>query len=339
MSIEDSAATAEQMRADLADFFGKPVNGYPLAMDLIQAMHLGRARQDIADDRAAVKLHLDLVMKMSKNLDQAQVWVASSALSAAVTNHELITSSDGYLLENTDEAPAPVGVVHFPVPITDASDLPIHGLAWETEGTGEKLLLSVTALTRTPDLLGSLPALLVPNHQASTPYTPNAIVLAVPQISTSIQSYGHAPDWGAAPGSILVGLLLAFWDLRTAFEHDECTVKQKSGKGRKLRVKFRDVRVIREAATRFIGERLPAEHDHKWGEETLRWRVEARSSWRCPNPREHKAIIAAGGECPAVKVKVKAHVNGPKGRALDPRRVARISTISAKRGDDAASHL
>ncbi|MFZ3492218.1 hypothetical protein ACODT5_03075 [Streptomyces sp. 5.8] len=331
MSLEDSAATAEQMRADLADFFGKPINSYPLAMDLVQAMHLSRTSRDIAEDRAAVKLHLDLLTKMSKNLDEAQVWVASRALTAAVIEHELVTSSDGYLLENTDEAPAPVGVVYFPVPITDASDLPIHGLAWETEGAGAELLLSVTALTSTPDLHGILPELLVPNHQAATPYTPNAMVLAVPQISTSIQSYGHAPHWGAAPGSILVGLLLAFWDLRPAFEHDERTVRQKRGKGRKIRVKFRDVRVIREAATRYTGEHVPAGQDHKWGEETLRWEVEARWSWRCPNPREHKAIIAAGGECPAVKARVKAHVNGPKGRELDPRRAARISTISTKR--------
>lgn len=90
MSLEDSATTAEQMRADLADFFGKPINGYPLAMDLIQTMHLSRTSQDIAEDRAAVKLHLDLVTKMSKNLDEAQVWVASRALTAAVIDHELV---------------------------------------------------------------------------------------------------------------------------------------------------------------------------------------------------------------------------------------------------------
>jgi hypothetical protein len=156
------------------------------------------------------------------------------------------------------------------------------------------------------------------------------MVLAVPQVSTKIQSYGHHPHWGAPPASILVGLLLAFWSLRPAFEHDEQTVARKSGKGRKLRVKLRDVRVIREAATRYTGEHVPAEHDRRWADETLRWSVDARWSWRCPNPRDHRAIVEAGGICPKIKVRVKAHVNGPKGRDLDSRRTARISTISTR---------
>ncbi|MHC3392448.1 hypothetical protein [Streptomyces sp. A 4/2] len=330
MNIEHSAETAEQMRADLADFFGKPVRGLPVALDFIQAMHLSRTSKDIGDNRRAVELHRDWVLEMAKNLEQAQVWVASPSLTSAITDHELVTSPDGYLLENTDEAPAPVGVVHFPVPITAASELPIYGLAWESEGSGDQLQLSVTALTSTPDLYEALPPPLLPSHWARSPYAPNAMVLAVPQISTKIQGYGHHPHWGAAPASILVGLLLAFWSLRPAFEHDEQTVARKTGKGRKLRVKFRPVRVIREVATRFTGEHVPAEHDRRWADETLRWSVDARWSWRCSNPRDHKAIVEAGGTCPKIKVRVKAHVNGPKGRGLDTRRTARISTISTR---------
>ncbi|MFJ9574681.1 hypothetical protein [Streptomyces bacillaris] len=336
MSLEDSAVVAEQMRAGLADFFGRPIGGLPVALDFIQAMHLSRTSQDFADDREAIKLHLDRVTQMSKNLDQAQVWVATPTLTAAVADHELVTSSDGYLLENTDEAPAPVGVVFFPTPITDASDLPIHGLAWESAGSGAQLQLSVTALTSAPDLYDTLPPPLLPGQLATSPYAPNALVLAVPQISTTIQSYGHHPYWGAAPASVLVGLLLAFWDLRPAFEHDERTVTQKTGKGRKIRVKFRPVRVIRETATRHTGapdHADHAEHVHHWGEETQRWTVEERWSWRCPNPHRHKAIVDAGGSCPKVRVRVKEHVNGPRGRELDIRRTARISTISTKVGE------
>lgn len=332
MNAEDCAEAAERMRADLVDFFGKRVRGLPLAMDIIQAMHLSRTGQDIAEDRNAIKLHLDLVTKTAKNFDQdAQVWVASPALTSAVADHELVTSDDGYLLENTDEAPAPVGVVYFPVPITDASDLPIHGLAWETAGTGHHLQLSVIALTTTAALYEALPAALLPAHKTNTPYIPNALVLAVPQVSTAIQSYGHHPNWGAAPASVLVGLLLAFWDLRPAFEHDERTVTQKTGgNSRKLRVKFRPVRVVREAATRHIGEPVPDEHDHRWAQETQRWKVEERWSWRCPNPHRHKEIVDAGGNCPKIRVTVKEHVNGPKGRAVDARRTVRTSTISTK---------
>ncbi|MFF2378400.1 hypothetical protein ACFVUW_28825 [Streptomyces xiamenensis] len=330
MSIEENAEAAEQMRADLADFFGRRIGGLPLALDFIRDMHLSRASQDIAEDRNVLKFHLDRIRTIAKNLDQAQVWVTSPALTSAIADHELVTSSDGYLLANTDEAPAPVGVVYFPTPITDASDLPIHGLAWESAGSGEQIQLSVIALTSTTDLYGFLPPLLLPEHKTTAPHTPNTMVLAVPQVSTTIQSYGHHPDWGAAPASVLVGLLLAFWDLRPAFEHDERTVRRKTGKGRKIRVKFRPVRVIREAATRYSGEPLPAEHGQQWGEETLRWTVEERWSWRCPNPHQHKAIVEAGGTCPKVRVRVKEHVNGPKDRPLDTRRAVRMNTISAK---------
>ncbi|MER8120654.1 hypothetical protein [Streptomyces sp. NPDC094031] len=329
-SLDDLAVTAEQMRADLADFLGRRANGASAAVDLLRAMHLSRTGWDFAVDPESVKLHLGRVTDMSRNLDNAQVWVASPALTAAVTDHELVTSSDGYLLESTDEAPAPVGVVLFADPITDASDLPIYGLAWESEGTGENLQLAVTALTRASGLYDTLPPRFLPQRRDRSLHTPNAMVLAVSQVSTSIQSYGHHPHWGAAPASILVGLLLAFWDLRPAFEHDERTVTQKTGKGRKLRVKFRPVRVIRETATRYTGTPVPAEHEHQWAEQTLRWKVQEQWSWRCPNPRNHKAIIEAGGTCPKVRVRVREHVNGPKGRELDPRSAVRINTSSTK---------
>ncbi|MFG2210922.1 hypothetical protein [Streptomyces sp. NPDC048638] len=328
--LDDLAVTAEQMRADLADFLGKRANGASAALDLLRAMHLSRTGWDFGVDRESVKLHLDRVTDMSKSLDRAQVWVASPALTAAVVDHELVTSPDGYLLESTDEAPAPVGVVLFADPITDASDLPIYGLAWESEGTGESLQLAVTALTKASALYETLPPRFLPNRRDRSVHTPNAMVLAVSQVSTSIQSYGHHPHWGAAPASVLVGLLLAFWDLRPAFEHDEQTVTQKTGKGRKVRVKFRPVRVIRETATRYTGTPVPAEDEHRWAEQTLRWKVQEQWSWRCPNPHNHKAIVDAGGSCPKVRVRVKEHVNGPKGRKLDTRRTARINTISTK---------
>ncbi|MFJ4702960.1 hypothetical protein ACIP5N_32875 [Streptomyces sp. NPDC088768] len=329
-SLTDLAVTAEQMRADLADFLGKRTGGGSAALDLLRAMHLSRTGWDFAADQQSVELHLERLTDMSRNLDHAQVWVASPGLTAAVADHELVTSSDGYLLESTDEAPAPVGVLLFADPITDASDLPIYGLAWESDGTGESLQLAVTALTRASDLYDTLPPRFLPRHRDRSVYTPNAMVLAVSQVSASIQSFGHHPHWGAAPASVLVGLLLAFWDLRPAFEHDEQTVTQKTGKGRKLRVKFRPVRVIRETATRHTAAPVPAEHEHRWAEQTLRWEVREQWSWRCPNPHNHKAIIEAGGSCPKLRARVKKHVNGPKGRDLDPRRAARISTISTK---------
>ncbi|MFB8290166.1 hypothetical protein [Kitasatospora purpeofusca] len=330
MNLQDSAAGAEQMRSHLADFFGKPVGGLPISMDYVQAMQFGRTGHDISDNRDAVQAHLSWISMMSRNLDGAQVWVASPALTDAMTEHDLVTSSDGYLLEGASEAPAPVGLLHLPVPITGLSDLPIHGIAWDLAGTGEELQLSITALTETAGLAAALPPLLHPNHQPTSPYVPNAMVIAVPQVSTKIQSFGHHPSWGAAPTSVIVGLLLAFWDLRAVFEHDERTVAQRTGQGRKRRVKFRAVRVIREAATRHTGTPVPTGDGHHWGEATLRWPVEERWSWRCPNPRDHRAIIEAGGTCPKVRALVKEHVNGPRGRALDERRAVRITTVSSK---------
>lgn len=61
--------------------------------------------------------------------------------------------------------------------------------------------------------------------------------------------------------------------------------------------------------------------------------IKERWSWRCPNPHLHKAIVEAGGTCPKARVQVKEHVNGPRGRGLDNRRTARISTISTKAGE------
>nr|BEK71325.1 hypothetical protein KPHV_85520 [Kitasatospora purpeofusca] len=331
MNLLDGAEAAEQMRSHLADFFGKPVRGLPVSMDFVQAMQFGRTGHDICDDQGAVQAHLSWARMMSKSLDgQAQVWVASPSLTGAMTKHDLVAGSDGYLLEGADEAPAPVGLLHFPDPITGLSDLPIHGIAWDLVGTGEELQLSITALTATAGLIAALPPLLRPNHQPKSPYAPNAMVIAVPQVSTEIQSFGHHPSWGAAPTSVIVGLLLAFWDLRAVFEHDERTVAQRTGQGTKRRVKFRAVRVIREAATRHTGTPVPTGDGHHWGEETLRWSVEERWSWRCPNPRDHRAIIEAGGTCPKVRTLVKGHVNGPRGRALDERRAVRITTVSSK---------
>ncbi|MCG7524004.1 hypothetical protein MHW47_06050 [Streptomyces sp. OfavH-34-F] len=63
------------MRADLAGFFGRPIGGLPVSLDFIQAMHLSHTSQDFAGDREAIKLHLNQVTQMSKNLDQAQVRV------------------------------------------------------------------------------------------------------------------------------------------------------------------------------------------------------------------------------------------------------------------------
>ena len=325
LSAAQSVVRAEQMRADLAGFYGKPGRGIPLALDFSQAMYLSQTDTDLPQE--AVQLQLDVVALLAAALDKAQVWVATAALTAAIVDHELVTSSDGYLLQNADEAPAPAGVLYFPAPITGASELPIHGLAWDVSGSGNDLELTVTALTATDVLIGFLDPDLVPNHRPGTQCVPNAIVNATPQYSETIHSYGHPPLWGAAPASILVGMLLAFWDLRTVFEYDEASIPTRARNGsRKRQVRFRRIRVVREPATRYTGEPTPSENEPKWAEETQRWTVPAKWGWRCPNPHLHKALIEAGGTCPKVRVRIREHTNGPLGRDLDPRPTVRIAT-------------
>ncbi|MEU7061920.1 hypothetical protein [Streptomyces sp. NPDC046197] len=156
---------------------------------------------------------------------------------------------------------------------------------------------------------------------------------------------------------------MAFWDLRAPIARDAdssgdadtgedtLTVLQhaepghgtkKPGRSRKSKrtkqsPRKRRVRVIREPAHKqapgtkeeptntadanAAPDRIPAPN---WKEDTLRWEVSMKHQNRCPNPHQHRAIIEAGGECKPVLVPVKAHVNGPKGRDVDPRRTVRI---------------
>lgn len=82
------------MRADLADFFGKPIDGPPVAVDFIQTLHLSRTSRDFAGDREAIRLYPSRTTQMSMNLDQAQVRVATRKLTpSAVADHELGTTA------------------------------------------------------------------------------------------------------------------------------------------------------------------------------------------------------------------------------------------------------
>lgn len=167
-----------------------------------------------------------------------------------------------------------------------------------------------------------------------------------------LNGYSNPDTFGAPGPATILALLLTFWDLRLpAPAPDETDIPQtadeyivtvlqhivpgskktgRSGKnkrGSRAPAK-RPIRIIREPA-HMPGPSDPAGSTaavpaRRWKDDTLRWEVRAKSQNRCPNPHQHRAIIEAGGTCPPVKVPVRAHRNGPKGRDTDPRRTVRI---------------
>ncbi|MDX3020042.1 hypothetical protein [Streptomyces acidiscabies] len=324
---------AEQLRAELTDFWGRPHLGVPLGADLTQAMLFTDNGGDIGFRPELAPAHLFLCEQISDAFDGSTVWAAPHAMTRAISAYPLLAEEDGLSHVREEDAPARDGLVYFPHPITGHSAHPIYGLAWQMTGgagTGDPIGLACHTITRTRLIPTLLPAIAHPRHWAETALSCNSLVLLESPDRPAVVM-GRPLLWGAPDPQTTLRLILAFWSLRPPRDQeDERSVPQRTSKKNKkgARPKRRRVRVIREnALTRPAGESTGV--TRHWNDDTLRWQVEEKWQWRCPDPRRHAEIIASGGTCPKVRVKVKAHDNGPKGRSLDPRRAVRIPAVPA----------
>ncbi|MGW3390524.1 hypothetical protein [Streptomyces cinereoruber] len=280
----------------------------------------------------------------------SDVWVAPHTMGPRLAAHPFLAGRDIMPGNLEDLAPARDGFVYFPTPVLISNCHPLRGLAWHMTGTGDDLTTDIETITATHLIPARLPPLVAARTRLPrTPYCPNGMATLHRKV---LNGYSN-PDMLGAPGSAtILALLLAFWDLRLPTEAPEATdnsqsadedivtVPQhtvpgakktgRSGKNKRssrTRNK-RHIRIIREPA-HTLGPSDPTEQttdtpSAHWKDDTLRWEVSAKSQNRCPNPHQHRAIIEAGGTCPPVRVPVRAHLNGPKGRDADPRRTVRI---------------
>ncbi|MFD6335344.1 hypothetical protein ACFWGI_37985 [Streptomyces niveus] len=332
---------AEQLRAELQDFWGTSHRGSPLGAHLTQSLLISRS--DISHRPELAEAHITTMCRdISRAYDNSTVWAAPHTMTRAITEHPLLATTDidavisarlvPALVALEEAAPARDGLIYFPYPVESLSAHPIHALAWHMHGganSNTPVSLDVHTMTRTALIPTLLPPSAQPRHLATTRLSTNSITILGSPTSTPI-AMGDPRMWGApAPETALI-LLLAFWLLRPPQDQEfERSTPQRANKSKKkgkgARPKNRRVRVIHENAfARSAAE--PVGATHHWNDDTLRWRVEEAWQWRCPNPHAHRQIIESGGTCPKVKVKVKAHQNGPKGRALDTRRTVRIPT-------------
>ncbi|MCX4681377.1 hypothetical protein OG413_39975 [Streptomyces sp. NBC_01433] len=355
------ADRAERLRAQLADFWGKPVRGLPRAVDLMTSMYLTATGRDLIEDPHAIGLCFSMCDNFAAAYRTSDVWVAPHSMADRIARHPLVNQASVIVGSLEDAAPARDGLVYFPTPIQLGHLHPVHGLAWHMEGTGNDLAFTVETITATQ----LLPTRLPPMVAASTklplaPYCPNGVSTLVDGV---LAGYGNPDTFGAPDPATALALVLAFWELRAPIARDDdgpcdpdtvedtLTVFQHAGPGHgtkksahgrkgkraKQSPRKRRIRIIREPAhvpataprpqpTDAASPDLAAEHipEPNWRDDTLRWKVSKKYQNRCPNPHQHRAIIEAGGECKPVLVPVEAHVNGPKGRDVDPRRTVRI---------------
>jgi hypothetical protein len=326
-----AAFRAEQLRAELTDFWGTPHKGAPLGADLIQALTFTSTGIDVtsAAEPDLIEAHRRICAQTSAAFDKAAVWVAPQRMTQAITAHPLVT---GEACEPNDleaAAPARNGLVYFPEPIETLSAYPVHALAWQLERAAEDGLVSlaVETISTTRLIPAKLPHEAGPTHLATTELSTNSLTVTGPAMNGLTIPFGDTEVWGAPAPKTAILLTLAFWDLRPPQDQEEEAsfpqrTKGKAKKGKRLA--NRRVRIIRESAVTHPAAE-PTGSAHTWNEKTLRWEVAAKLQWRCPNPHQHRAIVEAGGTCPKVQVLVKAHTNGPKGRAVDQRRTVRIA--------------
>lgn len=347
----DCAHQAERLRAQLADFWGKPLRGLPRGMDLMASMHLTATARDLVDDPTAIGLYLAMCTNFAAAYRTGDVWLAPHSMADRIAQHPLVNNASVIVGNLEDAAPARDGLTYFPTPIHLDDLHPIHGIAWHMEGTGNNLVFCVETITATQLLPTRLPPLIAASTKLPlAPYCPNSVTTLRQGALTSFSN----PDlFGAPDRATALALVLAFWELRSPTTpnadddtpddvpgEDKLTVPQHGGPGPKntgrSRKNKRSQRPPRKRPIRIIREpaHTPAPNDPdspatdgagpKWKDDTLRWEVSQQSQNRCPNPQQHRAIIEAGGECKPVLVPVKAHVNGPKGRDVDPRRTVRL---------------
>ncbi|MGW1615647.1 hypothetical protein ACWCQZ_40610 [Streptomyces sp. NPDC002285] len=336
---------AERMRARLADFWGKPIRGVPHGMDLFQAMYVTVTSDDPAPD--AFRSYLAQCTNFAAAYRTSDVWVAPHSMGDRITEHPFVNNASVVVGNLEDAAPARDGLVYFPTPIRLDDLHPLYGIAWHMEGTGDELVLDMETITATRLIPTRLPPLLAASTQLPRgPYCPNGVTTLH---DGALGGYSNYELFGAPGPASSLALLLAFWDLRrptdvpdalTTPDEDVVSVPQNgstgtkpSGHGRRNRhsnrgARKRRIRIIREPAhAQSASDRPQLVSDAsgpKWKEDTLRWEVSTRHQNRCPNPHQHRAIIEAGGECKPISVPVQAHVNGPRGRDVDPRRAVRI---------------
>ncbi|MCX4826906.1 hypothetical protein OG883_45550 [Streptomyces sp. NBC_01142] len=353
--LEARAHQAERLRTQLADFWGKPLRGIPCGMDLLRTMFITVTAQDLTHDAA---LHyLALCDNNAAAYRTSDVWVAPHSMGQRITEHPFLTTDSITVGNLEDIARARDGLVYFPTPIHLDGLHPLSGLAWHMEGTGDDLTVDFETITDTRLIPTSLPPLLAATTKLPlSPYCPNGLATLHGDV---LNGYSN-PDLFGAPGpATILALLLAFWDLCRptdapddpdspeavdAADEDIVNVPQhtntgtkNTGRNRKNKnnrrpARKRPIRIIRESAhtpTAATGQPRPTDgtadaSGSNWKDDTLRWEVSQKYQNRCPNPHQHRAIIEAGGECKPVRVPVKAHVNGPRGRDVDPRRTVRI---------------
>ncbi|MEV6399842.1 hypothetical protein AB0M39_34505 [Streptomyces sp. NPDC051907] len=347
----DHARHAERLRAQLADFWGRPVRGVPRGVDLMASMHVTATGRDLVDDPHAIGLYAAMCANFSHAYRASEVWVAPHSMADRIARHPLANQASVIVGSLEDAAPARDGLVYLPTPIRLDDLHPVHALAWHMEGTGIDLAFSAETITATQLLPTRLPPLLAASTKLPlAPYCPNGVTTLYEGV---LNGYGDPHRFGAPDPATALALVLAFWDLRAptardadgpgdpATVEDTLTVLQHAGPGHGTKKPGRSrkrarqspprrrIRVIREPAHTPAPDTRPrptAEHvpEPNWKDDTLRWEVKLKHQNRCPNPHQHRAIIEAGGECKPVLVPVKAHFNGPKGRDVDPKRTVRI---------------
>ncbi|MFG3205318.1 hypothetical protein [Streptomyces sp. NPDC048192] len=342
---------AERMRAQLADFWGKPIRGVPHGMDLLHTMYVTVTGGDLTHD--ALGFYQAQCTNFAAAYRASDVWVAPHSMGDRIAAHPFANHPSVVVGNLEDGAPSRDGLVYLPDPIHLDGLHPLYGIAWHMQGTGNDLILDVETITATRLIPTRLPPLLAATTPLPrTPYCPNGVATLH---DGTLSGYSNYHLFGAPGPATTLALLLAFWDLRRpttaadkentwsdedAAHEDIVSVPQHTSTGTKTTARSRKnkrsnrpprkrrIRIIREPAhTPADSHRARAAEDSsgpKWKDNTLRWEVPERWQNRCPNPHQHRAIIEAGGECKPVRVRVKEHTNGPKGRAVDPRRTVRI---------------
>ncbi|MFC8021628.1 hypothetical protein [[Kitasatospora] papulosa] len=346
LTAEARAQHAERMRAQLADFWGKPLRGIPYGMDLLRTMFITVTAYDLHLNGAMH--YLDVCDNNAAAYRTSDVWVAPHSMGQRIAEHVHLTSDNITVGNLEDIAPARDGLVYFPTPIRLDGLHPIYGLAWHMVGTDEDLIVDFETITATHLIPTRLaPTLVASTKLPRTPYCPNGLATLHGNV---LNGYSNPHPFGAAGPATILALVLTFWGLRrpttrdtpdTADEHivivphhtAQGTKSRARGRGRKNKrparaQRKREIRIIHEPAQAPAptGQHRSAADTTgpNWKEDTLRWEVSLKYQNRCPNPHQHRAIIEAGGECKPVRVPVRAHVNGPKGRDIDPRRAVRV---------------
>ncbi|MGW6145711.1 hypothetical protein, partial [Streptomyces sp. NPDC055140] len=346
----DHAHVAERMRAQLVDFWGKPVRGVPRGGDLMASMHLTATGRDLVEDPDAIALYFTMCANFANAYRDSDVWVAPCSMGDRIAQHPFVNTERISVVDLPDSAPARDGLVYFPTPIDLDGLHPVHGLAWHLTGTGNDVAIAIETITATHHVPTRLPPLIAASTKLPLgPYCPNSVTTLYEGV---LCGYGNPHPFGAPDRANALRLVLAFWELRAPTTPDdpdspdaatapgEDIVKvpqhtaagtQSPARGRKNKrtgkaPRSRRIRIIREPVHTPTEQERPATgptraaSEPKWKDDTLRWKVGEKWQNRCPNPHQHRAIIEAGGECEPVRVRVKLNSNVPTGRSVDPRR-------------------